>query len=318
MRLPNVAFKPISPANFPPADILGSLDRAQNRILDLLRKASSAPSPESSSKRFSLDFLMQPVAFEDHPEVPTNHVHRTTFQTMQPDPASAHLKSGRVNGIHYENETEGLQQACNLIDILSSKDQFESRQDIPFIGKDFPPNLTSTGKNSGRWTQGISIPSDIVFTSIGYKSTSLVNAKEDLCMPFDESAGHFPQDGYGRILSDVTTKDQPPQTKFKPLPGLYCAGWVKTGPKGVIATTMTDAFTTAETIAKDWAAKIADLSGERAQGWEGVKAEVDALGLRPTTWEDWKKIDKIERERGAEKGKLREKVVDVKEMLELL
>lgn len=137
-------------------------------------------------------------------------------------------------------------------------------------------------------------------------------------MPFDESAGHFPQDGYGRILSDVTTKDQPPETEFKPLPGLYCAGWVKTGPKGVIATTMTDAFTTAETIAKDWAGKTADLSGERAQGWEGVKAEVDALGLRPTTWEDWKKIDRIERERGAEKGKLREKIVDVKEMLELL
>ena len=33
--------------------------------------------------------------------------------------------------------------------------------------------------------------------------------------------------------------------------GLYCSGWVKRGPVGVIATTMTDAFETADTILSD-------------------------------------------------------------------
>ena len=33
--------------------------------------------------------------------------------------------------------------------------------------------------------------------------------------------------------------------------GIYCSGWVKRGPVGVIVTTMNDAFETAETIAHD-------------------------------------------------------------------
>ena len=34
--------------------------------------------------------------------------------------------------------------------------------------------------------------------------------------------------------------------------GLYCSGWVKTGPVGVIVTTMNNAFETAETILADY------------------------------------------------------------------
>ena len=34
--------------------------------------------------------------------------------------------------------------------------------------------------------------------------------------------------------------------------GLYCSGWVKTGPVGVILTTMTKAFETAEAILDDF------------------------------------------------------------------
>ena len=33
--------------------------------------------------------------------------------------------------------------------------------------------------------------------------------------------------------------------------GLYCSGWVKRGPVGVIVSTMNDAFETAEVIATD-------------------------------------------------------------------
>ena len=34
--------------------------------------------------------------------------------------------------------------------------------------------------------------------------------------------------------------------------GLYCSGWVKTGPVGVILNTMNNAFETAENIVKDY------------------------------------------------------------------
>ena len=36
------------------------------------------------------------------------------------------------------------------------------------------------------------------------------------------------------------------------LAGLYCSGWVKTGPVGVILTTMSNAFETAEAIVEDY------------------------------------------------------------------
>lgn len=39
--------------------------------------------------------------------------------------------------------------------------------------------------------------------------------------------------------------------------GLYCSGWVKTGPVGVILTTMNKAFETAEVIHEDFVQGIA-------------------------------------------------------------
>lgn len=36
------------------------------------------------------------------------------------------------------------------------------------------------------------------------------------------------------------------------LQGLYCSGWVRNGPVGVIATTMNDAFQTGELVVQDF------------------------------------------------------------------
>ncbi|KAI5284031.1 NADPH-adrenodoxin reductase [Ascosphaera aggregata] len=316
IRLPGVTFQPIHPTEFPAPEILSSLSRAQKRMVVLLSGASQAVSAQSSAKSVSLEFLMQPIAFEDHPSNPSSRVHRTTFQSMQPDPATAHLKSGIVKPISYEDRSNGLSNAYHQIDVLKIKEYFETKRDIPFIGQNFPPRKTED--HDHKWTQGISIPSDLVFTSIGYTSAALPNSKADLSLPFDNDTGCFPNDGNGRILSEVQTGNLHIGAGPKPLRGLYCAGWVKNGPKGVIATTMTDAFMTAETIAKDWSTGSAGLTSRSGSGWEAVKREVDKLGLRATSWEDWKKIDKVEKKRGKEKGKIREKIVDVKEMLQLL
>src|SRR5690606_19875791 len=82
----------------------------------------------------------------------------------------------------------------------------------------------------------------LVFRSIGYKSVPL-DGFEDAGIPFDPARGIVDNDGLGRVVQDQGSKT--------PVPGVYCAGWVKRGPTGVIATTMEDAFTTAETIASD-------------------------------------------------------------------
>lgn len=91
---------------------------------------------------------------------------------------------------------------------------------------------------------------------------------------------------------------------------------------------MTDAFDTADAIAADWAYHITSShghaflnsseSGSSGLGWEGVLPEVRELGLRPTSWEDWERIDRAEIERGKAVGKVKEKFGRVEEMLDVL
>lgn len=62
-------------------------------------------------------------------------------------------------------------------------------------------------------------------------------------------------------------------------PGLYCSGWVKRGPTGVIATTMTDSFLTSQTLLQDLKAGLLP-SGPRP-GSAAIKALLSSRGLGP-------------------------------------
>ena len=53
-------------------------------------------------------------------------------------------------------------------------------------------------------------------------------------------------------MTDVVFTSLLPANVFACLfPGLYCSGWVKRGPVGVIVSTMTDAFETGASIIED-------------------------------------------------------------------
>lgn len=152
------------------------------------------------------------------------------------------------------------------------------------------------------------IPTSTLFRSIGYKSEAIPGMQE-LGADFDERKGTVRHDGVGRVVSlDTREGDRA---------SLYCSGWVKRGPTGVIASTMTDAFQTAEAIVEDWKKTLGSHPRTRA-GWKGVQAEAQALKLplRPVHWSNWQSIDQAERAVGAERGKPREKFGSVDEMLE--
>lgn len=156
-------------------------------------------------------------------------------------------------------------------------------------------------------TSEISYPTSLAFRSIGYKSEA-VDGMKDLGIDFDERRGIIPNDLHGRItsLSEDGTG----------IPGLYCSGWVKRGPAGVIANTMEDAFDTAESIAKDWENDELFMSG--TQGWEALQNYAATKSLRPVSWDKWKKIDVVEKERGKTNGKEREKFTSIPDMLSVL
>ncbi|KAL1903015.1 NADPH-adrenodoxin reductase [Sporothrix stenoceras] len=162
----------------------------------------------------------------------------------------------------------------------------------------------------------VDVPTQLVFRSIGYRSQPLAGF-DDLGIPFDERRGMILNDGLGRVLRDVRSQDASMTTE--PYPGFYCAGWVKRGPTGVIASTMEDAFTTADAIVNDWQAKAPFLTvGEEGGGWDGVKGEVDMIGARVVSWSDWQQIDKVELDKGKELDKPRNKFTQTADMLAVL
>ena len=158
----------------------------------------------------------------------------------------------------------------------------------------------------------------IAFRSVGYKSEPIPGL-EDIGVVFDHDLGIIPNDVYGRVINPNIGPG--PQTAGH-VPGLYCAGWVKRGPTGVIASTMEDAFTTADIIAKDWEERVPffhrEQDGIHRSGWDGLKQAVYGVGLRPVDWHGWKRIDNYEKDKGKLLGKEREKVTSVVDMLKIL
>lgn len=176
--------------------------------------------------------------------------------------------------------------------------------------------------------EAVTVDSPLVFRSIGYKAEPLPEF-DSLGIAFDRMKGLMgkPKEA-GRVMMANTLERQfqPLNSLTRNFPGLYCAGWVKRGPTGVIASTMDDAFETAEVMVKDWKAGKPFLrqhydeesSGGTSAGWEGIKSEGDSeLAKCAVDWEGWLAIDQAEKQRGKEAGKLREKVTGVEEMLAL-
>jgi len=177
-----------------------------------------------------------------------------------------------------------------------------------------PFDLKARAEGTG---EVINVPSSLAFRSIGYKSEGLPGFSE-LGIPFDDHRGVIPNDQLGRVVNDNDGWSDSSIAKF--LPGMYCAGWVKRGPTGVIASTMEDAFSTAESITMDWHGHLPFLNQGNGTGlgWEGVKAEAEKRSCRRVSWQDWKKIDTVEKAAGQKKGKEREKFTKVKDMLAVL
>lgn len=90
-------------------------------------------------------------------------------------------------------------------------------------------------------------------------------------------------------------------------PGLYVAGWLRRGPSGKIGTNRGDGEQVAERIA-------AEVAPGGCAGFEGLAPLLRARGVRPTGFDDWKRIEAQEAAR-ATAGAPRGKVTSVEEML---
>jgi ferredoxin/flavodoxin---NADP+ reductase len=136
-----------------------------------------------------------------------------------------------------------------------------------------------------------------VFRSVGYHGVGLPD------LPFDERRGTIRNDR-GRVLDDGGEL----------LPQVYCAGWIKRGPTGIIGTNKKDATETVALLLEDVE------QGRVAHGDEVTAEAVEALlserGIRAVLYPGWTSIDELERAAGEKLGRPRVKLRTWDELLE--
>jgi ferredoxin--NADP+ reductase len=137
----------------------------------------------------------------------------------------------------------------------------------------------------------------IVFRSVGYLGVGLPD------LPFDEKRGTVRNEG-GRVLGE----------DGEPLAQVYCAGWIKRGPTGVIGTNKKDATETVAHLLEDVeAGRIVHKDESTAEAIEALIAE---RGIRAVVYSGWTSIDELERVAGEKLGRPRVKLRTWAELLD--
>lgn len=96
---------------------------------------------------------------------------------------------------------------------------------------------------------------------------------------------------------------------------LYCSGWLATGASGVIAGTLNSSHITAQSILDDIENKrLPNLKRDKL-GYETIRKILSKKLVQVVHFNDWLRIDELEKRLGEELGKTREKFANIKEML---
>ncbi|XP_028415890.1 NADPH:adrenodoxin oxidoreductase, mitochondrial-like [Dendronephthya gigantea] len=136
----------------------------------------------------------------------------------------------------------------------------------------------------------------LIFRSIGYRSVVI-----DDEIPFD-----------GGVVSCESNDGH-----VSGLPGVYCCGWVRTGPTGVILSTLNEGRATAKIVVSDLKQGKFPRITEKDKGFFAVNHLLESRGIKPVSFKQWERIDKHEQELGLQTGKPREKIVENRTLLNL-
>jgi len=123
-------------------------------------------------------------------------------------------------------------------------------------------------------------------------------------VPYDEKRRLIGNDD-GRVVDPVTRAR---------IPDEYVVGWARSGPQGLIGE---HKRASAQVVAH----MVEDAAGAATRPLpprEAIDALLRERGVQLVTFDDWRRLDEVEVERGARRGAPREKITDVAAMLELL
>ena len=137
-------------------------------------------------------------------------------------------------------------------------------------------------------------PIQAVYRAVGYFGSAVDE------IPFDDKYGVI-KNSEGRVLDEGNNQ----------IPGVYCTGWIKRGPVGLIGHTKADAIET-----------ISHVIADRAMWWTptepdeaAVVATLESKGVDFVGWPQWLKIDARERALGEAEGRERIKLFERSQMV---
>jgi ferredoxin/flavodoxin---NADP+ reductase len=132
----------------------------------------------------------------------------------------------------------------------------------------------------------------LVFRSVGYHGVALPD------LPFDERRGTIRNEG-GRVTEAA---------------GVYCAGWIKRGPTGIIGTNKKDATETVALLLED--VKSGRITHSPEVTADAVEAFLAERGVDAVVYAGWLAIDEAERAAGEKLGRPRVKLRSWDELLD--
>lgn len=134
----------------------------------------------------------------------------------------------------------------------------------------------------------------LILRSVGYKAVMV-----DKCLPLNHKINAV-MNTDGRIHGHRS---------------LYCSGWLATGATGVIAGTLNSSHVTAQSILDDIESKELLNVTRKKPGYEMIHKILSSKSIQVVHFNDWLRIDELEKRLGETLGKTREKFADIKEML---
>lgn len=156
-------------------------------------------------------------------------------------------------------------------------------------------NLDGSGNVTGTG-EVVEYPVQAVYRAVGYFGSELDE------IPFDSKYGVIKNEE-GRVLDSSGNH----------IPGVYCTGWIKRGPVGLIGHTKADAIET-----------IGHLISDRSSWWKPARADeqeiVETLrdrGVDFMDWKQWLRVDAEEKNQGQARGRERLKLHDRTQMIEI-
>lgn len=140
------------------------------------------------------------------------------------------------------------------------------------------------------------IETSLVLRAIGYRGTRVDG------LPFDETTATLPHEA-GRVVDP---------SGDEAVDGVYCSGWIKRGPRGIIGSNKQDAEETVDSILRDFGmGRLQEPSHAPGEFEDLLRERVERLLDKAA----WNRIDLEEKRRGRERSRPRQKLVTIEELL---